>query len=38
MNIGAFSVSLVVKNIDKSRIFYEKLGLRFLVAINHKIG
>lgn len=26
MELGAFSVSLAVKNIDASRLFYEKLG------------
>jgi catechol 2,3-dioxygenase-like lactoylglutathione lyase family enzyme len=26
MNLGAFSVSLAVKNIEKSKAFYEKLG------------
>jgi lactoylglutathione lyase len=26
MNLGAFSVSLAVKDIERSRIFYEKLG------------
>lgn len=26
MKLGAFSVSLAVKNIDRSRAFYEKLG------------
>ena len=26
MNLGAFSVSLAVKNLEESRLFYEKLG------------
>ena len=26
MEIGAFSISLAVKDIEKSRVFYEKLG------------
>lgn len=26
MNLGAFSISLTVKDIEKSKIFYEKLG------------
>jgi len=28
MQLGAFSVSLTVKNIEASRIFYEKLGFK----------
>lgn len=28
MNLGAFSVSLAVKDLDASRAFYEKLGFR----------
>jgi lactoylglutathione lyase len=28
MEIGAFSVSLVVKDIQASKLFYEKLGFR----------
>ena len=28
MNLGAFSVSLAVKNLEASRSFYEKLGLQ----------
>ncbi|OAT82424.1 glyoxalase [Bacillus sp. MKU004] len=30
MNLGAFSVSLNVKNINKSKEFYEKLGFKIL--------
>ena len=28
MNLGAFSVSLAVKNLEASRSFYEKLGFQ----------
>lgn len=28
MRLGAFSISLVVKDIEKSKIFYEKLGFK----------
>lgn len=28
MNLGAFSISLTVKNLAKSRAFYEKLGFK----------
>jgi len=28
MDLGAFSISLAVKNIKKSKIFYEKLGFK----------
>jgi lactoylglutathione lyase len=28
MNLGAFSISLAVKNLEASRIFYEKLGFK----------
>ena len=30
MELGAFSVSLAVKNIDTSRVFYEKFGFRVM--------
>lgn len=30
MNLGAFSVSLVVRNIDESRRFYEALGFEVI--------
>lgn len=30
MELGAFSISLVVKNIEASRLFYEKLGFTIL--------
>jgi lactoylglutathione lyase len=30
MNLGAFSVSLAVKNLDASRAFYEKLGFEVI--------
>ena len=29
MNLGAFSISLAVKDLEKSRAFYEKLGFQF---------
>jgi predicted lactoylglutathione lyase len=38
MELGAFSISLAVKDIEKSKIFYEKLGFKVLVATHHKIG
>ncbi len=49
MNLGAFSVSLAVKDIEKSKAFYEKLGFtvcagseeqHYLIMDNrgHKIG
>ncbi len=28
MELGAFSISLAVKDIEKSKIFYEKLGFK----------
>ena len=28
MNLGAFSISLTVKNLEKSKAFYEKLGFK----------
>ena len=30
MELGAFSVSLAVKNIDTSRVFYEKFGFKVI--------
>jgi catechol 2,3-dioxygenase-like lactoylglutathione lyase family enzyme len=30
MELGAFSVSLAVKNIDTSRVFYEKFGFKVM--------
>ena len=49
MELGAFSVSLAVKNIDTSRVFYEKFGFKviggdasqnwlILRSSNHTIG
>ena len=37
MNLGPFSVSLNVKNINKSQIFYEALGFHVIDGghINH---
>lgn len=32
MNLGAFSISLAVKDIDVSRAFYEKLGFRIFAG------
>ena len=29
MELGAFSISLAVRDIEKSKLFYEKLGFRF---------
>jgi len=38
MNLGAFSMSLAVKNLAVSKAFYEKLGFEFLVAMKTKTG
>jgi predicted lactoylglutathione lyase len=38
MELGAFSVSLAVKDIEASKLFYEKLGLQFSQEINRRIG
>jgi lactoylglutathione lyase len=32
MELGAFSVSLAVKDIEASKLFYEKLGLKASVG------
>jgi lactoylglutathione lyase len=32
MELGAFSVSLAVKDIEESRIFYEKLGFKVFIG------
>ena len=32
MNLGAFSVSLAIKNLEASRSFYEKLGFQVFVG------
>lgn len=32
MNLGAFSISLAVQNLEASRIFYEKLGFNVFVG------
>jgi predicted lactoylglutathione lyase len=38
MELGAFSVSLTAKDIETSKLFYEKLGLQFSPEINRRIG
>ena len=38
MELGNFSVSLAVKDIEASKQFYEKLGFTVFGAINHRIG
>ena len=37
MELGAFSVSLAVKDIEASKLFYEKLGLQSSREINRRI-
>lgn len=32
MELGAFSISLAVKNIENSRLFYEKLGFEIFAG------
>jgi len=38
MDLGAFSVSLAVKDLQASKKFYEKLGFKQLMAISTKIA
>ena len=38
MELGAFSVGLAVKDIEASKLFYEKLGFTVFGVINHKTG
>jgi len=38
MELGAFSISLAVKDIEASRVFYEKLGFEVLAAMRRKTG
>jgi predicted lactoylglutathione lyase len=38
MELGAFSISLAVKDLEASRAFYEKFGFLPLVAIRHGSG
>ncbi len=37
MELGAFSISLTVKDLEASRHFYEKFALRSSVEIHHSI-
>ena len=38
MELGNFSVSLAVKDIQASKLFYEKLVLQLSQEINRRIG
>jgi predicted lactoylglutathione lyase len=38
MDLGAFSVSLAVKDIEASKLFYEKMVFTVFAGINRKIG
>ena len=38
MELGNFSVSLAVKDIQASKLFYEKLGFAAFAEINRRIG
>jgi lactoylglutathione lyase len=38
MELGAFSVSLAVKDLAGSRAFYEALGFRRSTAMRHRAG
>ena len=38
MELGNFSVSLAVKDIQASKLFYEKLGFTLSQEINRRIG
>jgi len=38
MELGAFSISLAVKDINTSKAFYEKLGFQFVMGILHRTG
>ncbi len=38
MELGNFSVSLAVKDIEASKLFYEKLGFTVSQEINRRIG
>ena len=38
MKLGNFSVSLAVKDIEVSKLFYEKWVLQFSQEINRRVG
>jgi len=38
MELGAFSVSLAVKDIEASKLFCEKLGFTVFEEINRRVG
>jgi len=38
MELGNFSVSFAVKEIQASKLFYEKLGFAAFAEINRRIG
>ena len=38
MELGAFSVSLAVEDIEASKLFHEKLGLQLSRETNRRIG
>jgi hypothetical protein len=38
MDLGTFSVSLAVKDIETSKLFYQKLVFQFSWGIKHTIG
>ncbi len=38
MELGNFSVSLTVKDIDMSKLFYQQLGFTVLQESNRRIG
>ena len=38
MELGAFSVSLAVKDIEASKLFYEKLGFAVFAEINAELA
>ena len=35
MKLGSFSISLAVKDLDVSRLFYEKLGFQVMDSTEH---
>jgi lactoylglutathione lyase len=38
MDLGAFSVSLAVKDVEASRLFYEKLGFTVFGGMPRRVG
>ena len=38
MQLGAFSVSLAVKDFEMSKLFYEKVAVPFSAETNRRIG